>query len=149
MLVFRLHSDLIVANDKITLHFCVSIRKTFIDKMANKEAIIKFRIEVKRKISWKNICTSRNISLSEMIIDSVEKRLPNYERRKVLSFIEKQDNSFAKVENNINQIARIANSQKFLSKNDFDSFNLMLKEILRLKQEQNKTFIQFYALLAK
>ncbi|KFC18323.1 hypothetical protein IO89_17635 [Epilithonimonas lactis] len=119
------------------------------DKMANKEAIIKFRIEVKRKISWKNICTRRNISLSEMIIDSVEKRLPNYERRKVLSYIEKQDNSFAKVENNINQIARIANSQKFLSKNDFDSFNLILKEILRLKQEQNKTFIQFYALLAK
>lgn len=118
-------------------------------QMDKKEAMLILRIESHRKNSWKEICKKRNITLSEMVIDSVEDRLPNDERRKVLAFIEKQDNKFAKIENNINQVARIANSQKFLSKEDFNSFNLMLKEVLRLKQEQNKTFTQLYSLLAK
>lgn len=36
------------------------------------------------------------------------------DRRRIIKFLDTQDNIFAKVENNINQLAKIANAQKFL-----------------------------------
>ena len=47
-----------------------------------------------------------------MIISAVEGNMNTQERREVLKFIEKQDNIFAKIENNINQFAYVANAKK-------------------------------------
>ena len=49
----------------------------------------------------------KGISLSSLIINSVENRIFDDERRKVMAFIEKQDNVFIKIETNINQVARM------------------------------------------
>ena len=54
-----------------------------------------------------------------MVVDSVEGNLLENERREILRFIEKQDNIFSKIENNINQVAKIANAQKYIKKKDF------------------------------
>ncbi len=114
-----------------------------------KEKLIIIRIEKYRKENWKNLCVKKNISLTSLIINSVENRILDDERRKVIMFIEKQDNLFAKIENNINQVAKIANSQKFISKTEFDEFRNELKIISKLKEKQNEMFKKIYTMLAK
>lgn len=111
--------------------------------------VVFFRIKQERKENWKKTCLERNISLTSLIIDSVEKRLMDDERRKVLAFIEKQDNIFSKIETNINQVAKIVNGQKSISESQLELFSGQLKEIAILKAKQNKIFENIYALLSK
>jgi hypothetical protein len=59
-----------------------------------KSDMIKFRIE-REKNQWKKIC-KKNISLTSLVVDSVEGNLLENERREILRFIEKQDNIFQK-----------------------------------------------------
>lgn len=114
-----------------------------------KEVRIFIRIQKYRKENWKKICLKKNISLSSLIIDSVENRILDDERRKILVFTEKQDNIFGKIENNINQVAKIANGQKFISENELRNFSDKLSEIIILKKEQNEIFIKIYAKLSR
>jgi hypothetical protein len=116
--------------------------------MTEKSDMIKFRIEKDKKENWKKICSQKKISLTSLIIDSVENRILDDERRKVLAFIEKQDNIFIKIETNINQLAKIVNSQKFITKNEADEFQDQLKTIIELKEIQNKMFVKIYSLIA-
>lgn len=113
-----------------------------------KESQIVFRIEKDRKEIWKKLCSERKISVTSLIVDSVEKRIFDDERRKILLFIEKQDNVFRKVETNINQLARIVNGQKFITQTQFNVFGEQLKVVADLKKEQNEIFNQIYSLIA-
>lgn len=114
-----------------------------------KESKIIIRIRNFQKENWKKLCSEKQISLTSLIINSVENRIMDDERRKVLAFIEKQDNIFIRIETNINQVAKIANIQKFLSPKDLKDFSEKLSEIIVLKQQQNKIFENIYALLSK
>lgn len=114
-----------------------------------KESFIKLRIEISRKEDWIKRCTIRNISLTSLIIDSVEKRILDDERSNILAFIEKQDNLFVKIDTNINQIAKRVNGQKSISNFDLKNFSEKLSEIKILKKHQNEMFEKIYALLAK
>ena len=89
------------------------------------------------------------ISLTNLIIDSVENRMMDNERKKVLAFIEKQDNIIQKIETNINQIAKMVNGQKFISENKLQKFSNKLTEIAKLKAQQNEVFIYIYSMLGK
>lgn len=114
-----------------------------------KRDYIKFRILVTRKQHWKKICKERNITLTNLIIASVENRILEDERKKILTFIEKQDNIFIKIETNINQIARVANTQKFISSKELNYFQNQLKTIIKLKEKQNEVFLKIFSMLAK
>jgi len=114
-----------------------------------KEVRIYIRIQKARKENWKKVCSEKQISLSSLIIHSVENRILDDERRKVLAFIEKQDNIFIKIETNINQIARIINGQKFISKQELKDFMNKHSEIEKLKKEQNLIFSRIYSMLGK
>ena len=113
-----------------------------------KRDYIKIRISITRKQYWKRICKEKNITLTNLITASVENRILEDERRKILTFIEKQDNIFIKIETNINQIARIANAQKFISSKELNYFQSQLKNITELKEKQNEIFIKIYSLIA-
>jgi hypothetical protein len=113
-----------------------------------KEDLILIRIQKNRKESWKKICKERNITLTNLIIASVENRILEDERKKILTFIEKQDNIFIKIETNINQIARVANTQKFISSKELNHFQNQLKAITELKEKQNEIFTKIYSLIA-
>ena len=113
-----------------------------------KEEIIIIRIQKSQKENWKKICKEKNITLTNLIIASVENRILEDERKKILTFIEKQDNIFIKIETNINQIARIANAQKFISSKELNHFQSQLKTITELKEKQNEIFIKIYSLIA-
>ena len=114
-----------------------------------KEDLIIIRIQKSRKENWKRICSKKQISLTSLITHSVENRILNDERRKVMAFIEKQDNIFIKIETNINQIARIVNVQKFISEEALKDFLDKLSEIEKLKREQNMIFSKIYSMLAR
>ena len=114
-----------------------------------KDEVILFRIKNQKKKDWKKICSKKQISLTSLIINSVENRMMDDERRKVLAFIEKQDNIFGKIETNINQVAKIANGQKFISENELRNFSDKLSEIIILKKEQNEIFTKIYAKLSR
>lgn len=108
-----------------------------------------FRISNQKKQEWKKICDTRNISLTSLIINSVENRILDDDRRQVLEFIEKQDNVFVKIETNINQVAKIVNAQKFIGSEELKVFSEKLSEIIILKKAQNKIFENIYSLLSK
>ncbi|ATL42212.1 hypothetical protein CMU59_18235 [Elizabethkingia anophelis] len=114
-----------------------------------KEDLIIIRIQKSRKENWKRICSEKQISLTSLIIHSVENRILNDERRNVMAFIEKQDNIFIKIETNINQVARIVNGQKFISEGELKNFLDKLSEIEKLKREQNMIFSKIYSMLAR
>ncbi len=114
-----------------------------------KDEAILIRIKSEKKKDWKKICSKKQISLTSLIINSVENRIMDDERRKVLAFIEKQDNIFGKIENNINQVAKIANGQKFISENELSNFIDKLSEIVILKKEQNEICTKIYAMLSR
>ncbi len=113
-----------------------------------KDEVVVFRITSQKKRDWKKICLKRKISLTSLIISSVEDRLMKDERRDILTFIEKQDNVFRKIENNINQVAKIANGQKYISEKQLRHFSLQLNEIADLKKQQNVIFLKIYSLIA-
>jgi hypothetical protein len=110
-------------------------------KNHGKEERIFIRIQKQKKENWKKLCSKKRISLSSLIINSVESRIFDDERRKILAFIEKQDNIFAKIETNINQVVKIVNAQKFLSRDQLKSFKEQLKTVIELKEQQNRIFI--------
>ena len=113
-----------------------------------KEDLILIRVQKSRKENWKKLCSEKNISLTSLITDSVEGRMQDDERRKVLAFIEKQDNIFAKIETNINQVAKMVNGQKFINEKELTNFSNQLNQIENLKKQQNEIFIKIYALIA-
>ena len=116
---------------------------------AGKEDQIIIRVQKFRKEIWKKICLEKQISLTNLIIDSVENRMMDDERKKVLAFIEKQDNIFVKIETNINQVAKIVNGQKLISENELQKFTNQLTEIAKLKAQQNEVFLKIYSMLGK
>ena len=118
-------------------------------KTSTKNVRLFIRLQKEKKEAWKKLCDTRNISLTNFIIDSVEQKMHSDERRKVLAFIEKQDNIFGKIETNINQVAKIANGQKFISENELRNFSDKLSEIVILKKEQNEIFTKIYAQLSR
>ena len=117
--------------------------------LMEKEDYIKFRISKTKKQDWKNICKEKNLTLTDLLTASVENRILDNERRQILAFIEKQDNVFIKIETNINQVAKIANGQKFISESELKKFTAKLSEITKLKKQQNQIFKKIYEMLAK
>ncbi len=95
------------------------------------------------------VCRERHISMTDLIIDSVENRIFDNERKDVLAFMEKQDNLFIKIQTNINQVARIANGQKSISDVEMEEFTNKIIQLTTLKKEQNKIFEKIYSMLAK
>jgi len=132
----------------LNLDYLFTIEKLEMEKNGKEDLII-IRIQKSRKENWKRICSEKQISLTSLIIHSVENRILNDERRNVMAFIEKQDNIFIKIETNINQVARIVNGQKFISEGEVKNFLDKLSEIEKLKREQNMIFSKIYSMLAR
>ena len=114
----------------------------------NKSKYLILRISESQKERWKRLSAERKTTLTDLIISAVEGNMNAQERRAVLKFIEKQDNIFAKIENNINQFAYIANAKKEVHRAELIVFTQRLEEIVKLKAEQNQIFRQIYKLIA-
>ena len=114
----------------------------------NKSKYLILRITESQKERWKRLSAERKTTLTDLIISAVEDNMNAQERREVLKFIEKQENIFAKIENNINQFAYVANTKKEVQRAELIAFTQRLDEIVKLKAEQNQIFRQIYKLIA-
>lgn len=117
--------------------------------MSKKYPKIEIRIKAEEKKRWKEFCYQEGITLTDLIYNSVKNRMNNIDRRRVLRFLEKQNNIYAKVENNINQLARIANGQKFLLPSQQQQFLDYLKEIEELKKKEVAITESIYKFMAE
>ena len=114
-----------------------------------KEELVTIRIQKSQKESWKKICKEKNITMTNLITASVENKILDSERRQIIEFIEKQDNVFIKIETNINQVAKIANGQKFIRESELKNFTNKISELMELKKRQNQIFEKIFEMLAK
>lgn len=118
------------------------------ENTSHKAKNVILRISKSQKERWKKVCAERKITLTDLVITAVEGKMSAQERREVLQFIEKQDNIFAKIENNINQFAYIANAKKEVYRDELIAFTQVLQNIAQLKAEQNQIFKHIYKLIA-
>lgn len=114
-----------------------------------KTARITLRLSHELKNQWQSHCNKSNIYISDFIINTVEGKMLENDRKEIMSFIEKQGNIFAKIENNINQIARYVNTEKRFSEELLKDYNNKLSELNSLKTEQNRIIKKIYTELAK
>lgn len=114
-----------------------------------KTARITLRLSQEIKDQWQTNCDKSNIYLSDYIVNTVEGKMLENDRKEIMSFIERQGNIFAKIENNINQIARFINTEKYLSEELLKDYNTKLSELNSLKTEQNRIIKKIYTELAK
>ena len=134
---------------KILPYFASKLNLKALEKTSlNKSKYLILRITESQKEQWKRLSAERKTTLTDLIISAVEGNMNAQERREVLKFIEKQDNIFAKIENNINQFAYIANAKKEVHRAELIVFTQRLEEIVKLKAEQNQIFRQIYKLIA-
>ena len=52
-----------------------------LEKIEEKTEAIKFRISREKKANWKKICNEKQITITSLIIDSVENRILDNERK--------------------------------------------------------------------
>lgn len=57
-------------------------------------------------------------------------------KKKTFDFIDKDDYFYSKIENNINQVARIVNSEKQISESTLNEFNSLLHELVSISNEK-------------
>ena len=135
--------------EKTSLTLPQNLNLKALEKTAlNKSKYLILRITESQKKQWKRLSAERKTTLTDLIISAVEGNMNAQERRAVLKFIEKQDNIFAKIENNINQFAYVANAKKEVHRAELIVFTQRLDEIVKLKAEQNQIFRQIYKLIA-
>jgi len=119
------------------------------------DSFIQIRVTPSQKTKWKELLeqkstsANRKFSMTDLIISSVENKLLDSDRKEIMSFIEKQGNIFAKIENNINQVAKYVNTQQKISDSVLADYNSKLKELNTMKLEQNDLLRKIYNLLAK
>ena len=114
-----------------------------------KSARITLRLSQELKDKWNRQCGQSNIYLSDFIVNAVEGKMLENDRKEIMSFIEKQGNIFAKIENNINQIAKYINTEKRVPEDLMKEYNKKLQELNSLKTEQNRIIKKIYTELAK
>lgn len=114
-----------------------------------KTARITLRLSQEIKDQWQSHCNKSKIYISDYIINTVEGKILENDRKEIMSFIEKQGNIFAKIENNINQIARFINTGKYIPEELLIDYNNKLSELNSLKTEQNRIIKKIYTELAK
>jgi predicted signal transduction protein with EAL and GGDEF domain len=114
-----------------------------------KRAQLNLRLSDAIKDKWKKISDEKGLHLTDMIIASVENKLLDSDRKEIMSFIETQGNIYAKIENNINQVAKYVNTQKNISDSLLADYNSMLLQLNSKRIEQNELLRKIYRLLGK
>jgi hypothetical protein len=114
-----------------------------------KQAQVHIRVSNAQKYEWLKIAEEKKTNITDLIVSSVENKILNSDRKEIMTFIERQGNIFAKIENNINQIARVVNTEKNISNGLLEHYNKKLSELNVLKLEQKDLLKKIYNLLHK
>ena len=112
-----------------------------------KDKEIHIRVTNEEKELFKKLAKENNMSISDLCISSVMNK--NTYIAPIRKYIEKEDAYDRKLENNINQIAKIVNAQKFADTTELRKFNLSINEIIILRQKKIDIFKKLYKILKR
>ena len=76
-------------------------------------------------------------------------RIHTEDKRKFLTKITKDDFILSKVGNNINQIARYVNHQKYITKDQSNELLILMRNLLELMNENSEIYRKILNFLAK
>lgn len=105
-----------------------------------KKGRLELRLSLEEKDNLIEICKKLNCTYSQYFVSRIKNDLDFGSKNRIFEFIRKDEAFYSKVENNINQVARIVNTEKQISNATLEDFNSLLRELISIKNEQlNKT----------
>lgn len=114
--------------------------------MKKKEIHIRTTEFEKNKL--KILAKEKKMTMTQYILECCLKEHSKFVKSEIATDVYKMQMRNFKVETNMNQIAKRVNSNKNLSKTDFDNFQKTSEEFRNLISEQNKTIkklLKFYS----
>lgn len=109
---------------------------------------IEIRISKVEKDILKALAKEKNMTMTDYVLESCLKENSTTVKSEIGYQIMKMQMSNFKIGNNINQIAKRVNSNKNLSKSDFEEFQKTNEQFRNLISEQNRTIkklLKFYS----
>lgn len=110
---------------------------------------IHFRVSDSTKEHLTKICEEQGITMTDFFLRMIDEPLSKENRKLIFSFLTTEDAQYSKVGNNINQIARIVNSEKSISESLLSDFNFLLRELLQEKQRKIQIINQIFKIISK
>lgn len=114
-----------------------------------KKKKINFRVTNEQYLEIKERVTKDNITITELFLDMFYNRIHTEDKRKFLTKITKDDFILSKVGNNINQIARYVNHQKYITKDQSNELLILMRNLLELMNENSEIYRKILNFLAK
>lgn len=130
--------------------FCSELTFFLEKKLINmKKKKINFRVTDEQYLEIKKRVTKDNITITELFLDMFYNRIHTEDKRKFLTKITKDDFILSKVGNNINQIARYVNHQKYITKDQSNELLILMRNLLELMNENSEIYRKILNFLAK
>lgn len=101
-----------------------------------KEERIRIRISKEEKEHWQSYCKKKNISLTDLIINAVQKRMRQRKVKALFREMEHWDKEEWKEGYYLNALAKIVNTRKYMLHKEAETFSTLLHQILLKRQEQ-------------
>ena len=95
------------------------------------------------------MCSELGCTYTEFILSKINNEIDFGTKKTILDFIRKEDYFYSKVDNNINQIAKIVNAEKTISDNLLYTYTDVLKELYNLSKLKTDTILNIYKVLEK
>lgn len=116
----------------------------------NKTEAIFFRLSKSEKQRLQRISKENNCSVSEYILRQTLGKNAIYKHKEIIEILNNIHFRDVKVDTNINQIAKILNTNyKNLDRNMLLDFHDLMKEYLKMKNEQTKEIKNIIRVLSK
>ena len=113
-----------------------------------KNKFIQIRVSESEKEKLIEICNKLDCSYTHYCISKITGDLDFGSHKMIFDFVNKDDYFYSKVETNINQIARIINSEKQISNKLLENYNRLLCELASISNEKLQITKKIYNFLA-
>lgn len=101
-----------------------------------KEERIRIRISKETKEHWQSYCKKKNISLTDLIMNAVQKRMRQRKVKALFREMERWDKEEWKEGYYLNALAKIVNTRKYMLHKEAEAFSALLHQILLKRQDQ-------------
>jgi antitoxin component of RelBE/YafQ-DinJ toxin-antitoxin module len=101
-----------------------------------KNKFIQIRVSEEEKDKFNQKCKELGCTYTQYFFSLMEDKIDFATKKRTFEFLRNSENYYAKVESNINQVARIVNTEKQISNHTLEEFNFLLRELVSIKNDQ-------------
>lgn len=112
-------------------------------------ARIDIRLSQEEKELLTKKCSELGCTYTEFFISKIKDEIDYSTKKNIFDFIRNDDYFYSKVDNNINQIAKIVNAEKQITNNLLHQHNQLLSELYYLSKTKSDIIFKIYNLLKK